>query len=163
AESKLALAIGKDTTGNVYVHDLARMPHLLIAGATGTGKSVSMNAMILSIIYKASPRDVRMIMIDPKMLELSVFEHIPHLLVPVVTNPKKAAAALANMVKEMEERYRLLHDKGVRNVDGYNRLVAQAAEAAGEEDEKGAEEAGAEDEDGLAAGEGDGPESAPLV
>ena len=103
------------------------MPHLLIAGATGTGKSVSMNAMILSILFKASPRDVRMIMIDPKMLELSVFEHIPHLLVPVVTNPKKASAALANMVKEMEDRYRLLHDKGVRNVDSYNRLVAQAA------------------------------------
>src|SRR5262249_9391162 len=134
AESKLALAIGKDTTGNVCVHDLARMPHLLIAGATGTGKSVSMNAMILSVLYKASPRDVRMIMIDPKMLELSVFEHIPHLLVPVVTNPKKASAALANMVREMEERYRLLHDKGVRNIDGYNRLVAQAAEAAGEEE-----------------------------
>src|SRR5262245_14656070 len=134
ADSKLTLAIGKDTTGNVYVHDLARMPHLLIAGATGTGKSVSMNAMILSMLFKASPRDVRMIMIDPKMLELSVFEHIPHLLVPVVTNPKKASAALANMVKEMEERYRLLHDKGVRNVDGYNRLVAQAAEAAGEEE-----------------------------
>ena len=134
-DSKLTLAIGKDTTGNVYVHDLARMPHLLIAGATGTGKSVSMNAMILSMLFKASPRDVRMIMIDPKMLELSVFEHIPHLLVPVVTNPKKASAALANMVKEMEERYRLLHDKGVRNIDGYNRLVAQAAEAAGEEEE----------------------------
>jgi S-DNA-T family DNA segregation ATPase FtsK/SpoIIIE len=132
AESKLTLAIGKDTTGNVYVHDLARMPHLLIAGATGTGKSVSMNAMIMSILFKASPRDVRMIMIDPKMLELSVYEHIPHLLVPVVTNPKKASAALANMVKEMEERYRLLHDKGVRNVDSYNRLVAQAAEAEAE-------------------------------
>jgi S-DNA-T family DNA segregation ATPase FtsK/SpoIIIE len=136
-DSKLTLAIGKDTTGNVCVHDLARMPHLLIAGATGTGKSVSMNAMILSMLFKASPRDVRMIMIDPKMLELSVFEHIPHLLVPVVTNPKKASAALANMVKEMEERYRLLHDKGVRNIDGYNRLVAQAAEAAGEEEESG--------------------------
>ncbi len=138
-ESKLTLAIGKDTTGNAYVHDLARMPHLLIAGATGTGKSVSMNAMIMSILYKASPRDVRMIMIDPKMLELSVYEHIPHLLVPVVTNPKKAAAALANMVKEMEDRYRLLHDKGVRNVDSYNRLLAQAAEAEGREEEDGDE------------------------
>jgi S-DNA-T family DNA segregation ATPase FtsK/SpoIIIE len=108
------------------------MPHLLIAGATGTGKSVSMNAMIMSVLYKATPRDVRMIMIDPKMLELSVYEHIPHLLVPVVTNPKKASAALNNMVIEMEQRYRLLHDKGVRNVDSYNRLIAQAAEAAGE-------------------------------
>jgi S-DNA-T family DNA segregation ATPase FtsK/SpoIIIE len=134
AESKLTLAIGKDTTGNVYVHDLARMPHLLIAGATGTGKSVSMNAMIMSIVFKASPRDVRMIMIDPKMLELSAYEHIPHLLVPVVTNPKKASATLANMVKEMEERYRLLHDKGVRNIDSYNRLVAQAAAAEAEDD-----------------------------
>jgi S-DNA-T family DNA segregation ATPase FtsK/SpoIIIE len=143
AESKLTLAIGKDTTGNVYVHDLARMPHLLIAGATGTGKSVSMNAMIMSILFKASPRDVRMIMIDPKMLELSVYEHIPHLLVPVVTNPKKASAALANMVKEMEERYRLLHDKGVRNIDSYNRLVAQAAEA--EADEADAEDAESEE------------------
>jgi S-DNA-T family DNA segregation ATPase FtsK/SpoIIIE len=145
AESKLTLAIGKDTTGNVYVHDLARMPHLLIAGATGTGKSVSMNAMILSILFKASPRDVRMIMIDPKMLELSVFEHIPHLLVPVVTNPKKASAALANMVKEMEDRYRLLHDKGVRNVDGYNRLVAQAAEADDAEETAAEEVADADD------------------
>lgn len=130
AESKLTLALGKTTTGDVKVADLAAMPHLLIAGATGTGKSVSMNAMILSILYKSSPRDVRMILIDPKMLELSVYEHIPHLLVPVVTNPKKAAAALANMVSEMEERYRLLHDKGVRSLDSYNRLVAQEAAAA---------------------------------
>jgi S-DNA-T family DNA segregation ATPase FtsK/SpoIIIE len=160
AESKLALAIGKDTTGNVYVHDLARMPHLLIAGATGTGKSVSMNAMILSILYKASPRDVRMIMIDPKMLELSVFEHIPHLLVPVVTNPKKASAALANMVKEMEERYRLLHDKGVRNIDGYNRLVAQATESDGTDAIEAEEAEGAEETE---PGETNGSEPAALV
>ncbi len=164
AESKLTLAIGKDTTGNVYVHDLARMPHLLIAGATGTGKSVSMNAMIMSILFKASPRDVRMIMIDPKMLELSVYEHIPHLLVPVVTNPKKASAALANMVKEMEERYRLLHDKGVRNIDSYNRLVAQAAEVEAETPEEvvealDAERAG-EDEVDVSA---DVPEPSGLV
>jgi len=165
AESKLTLAIGKDTTGNVYVHDLARMPHLLIAGATGTGKSVSMNAMILSMLFKASPRDVRMIMIDPKMLELSVFEHIPHLLVPVVTNPKKASAALANMVKEMEERYRLLHDKGVRNIDGYNRLVAQAAEAAGEEEADEADDGEpAEDLDEVSAtGTSNGAEGGALV
>jgi S-DNA-T family DNA segregation ATPase FtsK/SpoIIIE len=134
-DSKLALALGKDTTGNVVASDLARMPHLLIAGATGTGKSVSMNAMIMSILFKASPRDVRMIMIDPKMLELSTYENIPHLLVPVVTDPKKAAAALANMIREMDDRYRLLHDKGVRNIDTYNRLVAEgiAAQAANEE------------------------------
>jgi S-DNA-T family DNA segregation ATPase FtsK/SpoIIIE len=149
AESKLTLAIGKDTTGNVYVHDLARMPHLLIAGATGTGKSVSMNAMIMSVLFKASPRDVRMIMIDPKMLELSVYEHIPHLLVPVVTNPKKASAALANMVKEMEERYRLLHDKGVRNIDSYNRLVAQAVAAESDEEEEAAAEADEAPADGA--------------
>jgi S-DNA-T family DNA segregation ATPase FtsK/SpoIIIE len=136
AESKLTLALGKDTTGNVVVADLARMPHLLIAGATGTGKSVSMNAMIMSILFKASPRDVRMIMIDPKMLELSTYENVPHLLVPVVTDPKKAAAALANMTREMEDRYRLLHEKGVRNVDSYNRLLAQAREAAGEEEDE---------------------------
>jgi S-DNA-T family DNA segregation ATPase FtsK/SpoIIIE len=160
-ESKLTLAIGKDTTGNVYVHDLAKMPHLLIAGATGTGKSVSMNAMIMSVLYKATPRDVRMIMIDPKMLELSVYEHIPHLLVPVVTNPKKASAALNNMVIEMEQRYRLLHDKGVRNVDSYNRLIAQAAEAAGEATEEAEEaeaESDGEEEDEEAAPQASAPE-----
>jgi S-DNA-T family DNA segregation ATPase FtsK/SpoIIIE len=120
AESHIALALGKDTTGNVLVADLSRMPHLLVAGATGTGKSVSMNAMIMSILFKAAPRDVRFIMIDPKMLELSTYEDIPHLLVPVVTDPKKAAAALFNVIREMEDRYKLLHEKGVRNVDSYN-------------------------------------------
>src|SRR5882724_274635 len=129
ADSKLALALGKDTTGNVVVADLARMPHLLVAGATGTGKSVSMNAMVMSILYKSSPRDVRFIMIDPKMLELSIYENVPHLLVPVVTDPKKAAAALSNIIREMDERYQLLHDKGVRNVDSYNQLLRETAEA----------------------------------
>jgi len=103
------------------------MPHLLVAGATGTGKSVSMNAMIMSILYKSSPRDVRFIMIDPKMLELSIYENIPHLLVPVVTDPKKAAAALGNIEREMDVRYRLLHEKGVRNIDSYNRLLRETA------------------------------------
>src|SRR5881396_3186488 len=131
ADSKLALALGKDTTGNVVVADLARMPHLLVAGATGTGKSVSMNAMVMSILYKSSPRDVRFIMIDPKMLELSIYENVPHLLVPVVTDPKKAAAALSNIEREMDLRYRLLHEKGVRNIDSYNRLLR---ESAGEEE-----------------------------
>jgi len=145
ADSPLTLALGKDTTGNVVVADLGRMPHLLIAGATGTGKSVSMNAMIMSILYKASPRDVRMIMIDPKMLELSVYEDVPHLLVPVVTDPKKAAAALANMIREMEERYQLLHDKGVRNIDSYNRLIAEGRRAAGDPEEDAAD--GGEDGD----------------
>src|SRR5438093_1705896 len=126
ADSTLALALGKDTTGNVVVADLARMPHLLVAGATGTGKSVSMNAMIMSILYKSSPRDVRFIMIDPKILELSIYENIPHLLVPVVTDPKKAAAALGNIEREMDLRYRLLHEKGVRNIDSYNRLLRES-------------------------------------
>jgi S-DNA-T family DNA segregation ATPase FtsK/SpoIIIE len=142
ADSKLALALGKDTTGNVVVADLARMPHLLVAGATGTGKSVSMNAMIMSILYKSSPRDVRFIMIDPKMLELSTYENIPHLLVPVVTDPKKAAAALGNIEREMDMRYRLLHEKGVRNIDSYNRLIREIAEAkAGEEEGEASTEA----------------------
>jgi S-DNA-T family DNA segregation ATPase FtsK/SpoIIIE len=128
ADSKLALALGKDTTGNVLVADLGRMPHLLVAGATGTGKSVSMNAMIMSILYKSSPRDVRFIMIDPKMLELSIYENIPHLLVPVVTDPKKAAAALSNIEREMDNRYRLLHQKGVRNIESYNRVLRESGE-----------------------------------
>ncbi len=124
SESKLTLALGKDTTGNTYVADLGKMPHLLMAGATGTGKSVSLNAMIMSILYEASPHDVRFIMIDPKMLELSVYENIPHLLVPVVTDPKKAAHALANVMQQMDVRYRMLRDKGVRNIDSYNKTVA---------------------------------------
>jgi len=129
AESKLPLALGKDTTGNTYVADLARMPHLLMAGATGTGKSVSLNAMIMSILYKATPADVRFIMIDPKMLELSMYDHIPHLLVPVVTDPKKAANALANVMQQMDLRYRAMREKGVRNIDSYNKLLAgEAAE-----------------------------------
>jgi S-DNA-T family DNA segregation ATPase FtsK/SpoIIIE len=140
AESKLALALGKDTTGNVLVTDLARMPHLLVAGATGTGKSVSTNAMIMSVLFKATPRDVRFIMIDPKMLELSTYEDIPHLLVPVVTDPKKAAAALNNVIREMDERYRLLHEKGVRNIDSYNRLIAQEPVAPSDAEEETEEE-----------------------
>ncbi len=127
SDSKLTLALGKDTTGNTHVADLARMPHLLMAGATGTGKSVSLNAMIMSILYKAAPPDVRFIMIDPKMLELSVYDHIPHLLVPVVTDPKRAANALANVMREMDRRYRALRDKGVRSIDSYNRLLANEA------------------------------------
>jgi S-DNA-T family DNA segregation ATPase FtsK/SpoIIIE len=133
SESKLTLALGKDTTGNTYVTDLGKMPHLLMAGATGTGKSVSLNAMIMSILYEASPHDVRFIMIDPKMLELSVYDNIPHLLVPVVTDPKKSAYALANVMQEMDRRYRMLRDKGVRSLDSYNKLIAseQAEKHAG--------------------------------
>lgn len=123
ADSKLTLALGKDTSGSPFLTDLARMPHLLVAGATGTGKSVSINAMILSILYKATPQDVQFIMIDPKMLELTVYEELPHLLVPVVTDPKKASAALFWAMDEMDRRYRLMRDKGARNLDHYNRLL----------------------------------------
>jgi S-DNA-T family DNA segregation ATPase FtsK/SpoIIIE len=132
-QSMLALALGKDPTGHPFVADLSRMPHLLVAGATGTGKSVSINAMLLSMLFRSSPRDVRFIMIDPKMLELSVYEEIPHLLVPVVTDPKRASAALSNVIREMQYRYRLLHAKGVRSLENYNRLIAHQA---AEEEEK---------------------------
>jgi len=118
---KLPLALGKDIAGNPLVTDLAKMPHLLVAGATGSGKSVAINTMILSLLYTSTPTDVRIIMVDPKMLELSVYEGIPHLLLPVVTNPKKASLALKWAVEEMGRRYRLMSDKGVRNIDSYNR------------------------------------------
>jgi S-DNA-T family DNA segregation ATPase FtsK/SpoIIIE len=118
---RLPLALGKDIAGTPLVTDLSRMPHLLVAGATGSGKSVSINTMILSLLYTATPRDVRIIMVDPKMLELSIYEGIPHLLLPVVTNPKKAALALKWAVEEMGRRYRLMADKGVRSIDSYNK------------------------------------------
>ena len=123
AESKVTLALGKDISGSPFIADLSRMPHLLVAGATGTGKSISINAMILSILYKATPQDVQFIMIDPKMLELTVYENLPHLLVPVVTDPKKAAAALFWAMEEMDRRYRLMRDRGARSIDSYNRLI----------------------------------------
>jgi len=126
---KLPMALGKDIFGQVVVSDLAKMPHLLVAGSTGSGKSVSINTIILSLLYRATPDDVRLILIDPKMLELSIYEGIPHLLLPVVTNPKKAALALAWAVREMERRYQLMADKGVRNLDGYNRKLAKEAKA----------------------------------
>ena len=120
APSKLVLALGKDIMGGATVTDLAQIPHLLIAGATGSGKSVGLNSMICSILINAAPDEVKFIMIDPKMLELSVYDGIPHLIVPVVTHPKKAAAALHWAVEEMERRYRLLAEHGVRGIDGYN-------------------------------------------
>ena len=129
--SPLTLALGKDIGGNSVVADLARMPHLLIAGTTGSGKSVAINAMVLSILYKTQPEQVRLIMIDPKMLELSVYEGIPHLLTPVVTDMKEAANALRWCVAEMDRRYRLMASLGVRNIGGYNRKVNEAI-AAGE-------------------------------
>jgi len=127
--SPLALALGKDIGGVPVVADLARMPHLLIAGTTGSGKSVGINAMVLSLIYKATPEHVRMIMIDPKMLELSVYEGIPHLLSPVVTDMKQAANALRWCVAEMERRYQLMSMLGVRNIGGFNRKVKDASDA----------------------------------
>jgi S-DNA-T family DNA segregation ATPase FtsK/SpoIIIE len=127
--SPLAIALGKDIGGVPLVADLARMPHLLIAGTTGSGKSVGINAMVLSLIYKATPEHVRMIMIDPKMLELSVYEGIPHLLAPVVTDMKHAANALRWSVAEMERRYQLMSMLGVRNIGGFNRKVKDAIEA----------------------------------
>jgi S-DNA-T family DNA segregation ATPase FtsK/SpoIIIE len=126
--SPLALALGKDIGGVPMVADLARMPHLLIAGTTGSGKSVGINAMVLSLVYKATAEHVRMIMIDPKMLELSVYEGIPHLLAPVVTDMKQAANALRWCVAEMERRYQLMALLGVRNIGGFNRKVKEAAE-----------------------------------
>ena len=126
AGSLLTLALGKDIGGYPTVVDLAKMPHLLVAGTTGSGKSVAINAMILSLLYKALPSDVRVIMIDPKMLELSVYEGIPHLLTPVVTDMKEAANALRWCVGEMERRYKLMAALGVRNVGGYNRKVREA-------------------------------------
>ncbi len=122
-KSPLALALGKDIGGRPHVVDLAKMPHLLVAGTTGSGKSVALNAMVLSLLYKASAADVRMIMIDPKMLELSVYQGIPHLLAPVVTDMKEAANALRWCVAEMERRYKLMAAVGVRNLAGFNKKV----------------------------------------
>jgi len=129
AGSPLTLALGKDIAGNPMVADLARMPHLLVAGTTGSGKSVAINAMILSLLYNATPRDVRLIMVDPKMLELSIYEGIPHLLAPVVTDMKDAANALRWCVAEMERRYKLMAAMGVRNIGGFNKKVKDAIDA----------------------------------
>jgi DNA segregation ATPase FtsK/SpoIIIE, S-DNA-T family len=123
---RLPLALGKDIAGEPIVANLAKMPHLLIAGTTGSGKSVAINTMILSLLYKLSPEECRLIMIDPKMLELSVYDGIPHLLSPVVTDPKKAVVALKWVVSEMEERYRKMSKMGVRNIEGYNGRVREA-------------------------------------
>ncbi|MDT8439676.1 MAG: DNA translocase FtsK 4TM domain-containing protein [Wenzhouxiangellaceae bacterium] len=131
ASSPLTLGLGKNISGRPMMADVARMPHLLVAGTTGSGKSVAINSMILSLIYKATPDQVRMIMVDPKMLELSVYEGIPHLLAPVVTDMKEAANALRWCVAEMERRYKLMSQMGVRNLAGYNRKITEA-EAAGQ-------------------------------
>jgi len=123
ANSKLALALGKDIAGKPYITDLARMPHLLVAGATGSGKSVSVNAIICSILFNATSDEVKFLMIDPKRLELGIYNDIPHLLVPVVMEPRQAGNALRWATEEMDQRYRLLSEKGVRNIDQYNALV----------------------------------------
>ena len=129
AKSKLTVALGKDIAGTPVVGDLAKMPHLLVAGMTGSGKSVGVNGMIMSMLFKASPDEVRFIMIDPKMLELSIYDGIPHLLCPVVTDMREAGQALNWCVAEMEKRYRLLSHAGVRNLDGFNQKVEQAKAA----------------------------------
>ncbi len=121
-KSKLALAMGKDINGRIVVADLATMPHVLIAGSTGSGKSVAINAMIMSVLYKATPEQVRMILVDPKRVELGMYEGIPHLFTPIITEPKLAANALKNAVREMERRLKLLASRSVRNIDQYNRL-----------------------------------------
>src|SRR5947208_6030330 len=121
-KSKLTLALGKDINGRIVTAELAGMPHLLIAGSTGTGKSVAINAMIMSILYKATPDQVRLVLVDPKRLELGVYEGVPHLYTPIITEPKLADNALRNAVREMEKRLKLLAAKGVRNIDQYNRL-----------------------------------------
>jgi S-DNA-T family DNA segregation ATPase FtsK/SpoIIIE len=129
SRSALSLALGHDISGQPVVADLSRMPHLLVAGTTGSGKSVGVNAMLLSLLYKSTPADVRLILVDPKMLELSVYDGIPHLLTPVITDMKDAANGLRWCVAEMERRYKLMAALGVRNLAGYNRKVSEAGKA----------------------------------
>jgi S-DNA-T family DNA segregation ATPase FtsK/SpoIIIE len=126
SQAKLPLCLGKTIGGEPVIVDLTRMPHLLIAGTTGSGKSVAINTMILSLVYRLRPEQCRLIMVDPKMLELSVYDNIPHLLTPVVTDPKKAVVALKWAVREMEDRYKKMSKLGVRNIDGYNARLAEA-------------------------------------
>jgi S-DNA-T family DNA segregation ATPase FtsK/SpoIIIE len=124
SKSKLTLGLGKDISGSPIIADLSKMPHLLVAGATGAGKSVSINSMVMSLLYKATPAEVKMLMVDPKLLELSAYEEIPHLISPVITNPKEAAEALKKMVIEMERRYRVLAEKATRNIESFNLRVS---------------------------------------
>ena len=126
SKHRLAIALGKTIGGEPVIVDLARMPHLLVAGTTGSGKSVAINTMVMSLLYRLKPEQCRLIMVDPKMLELSVYDGIPHLLTPVVTDPKKAVVALKWAVREMEDRYKKMSKVGVRNIDGFNARVAEA-------------------------------------
>ena len=128
AESKLSMGLGKDVSGARVIADIAKMPHLLVAGSTGSGKSVCINTLITSIIYKAKPSEVKLVMVDPKIVELSVYNGIPHLLIPVVTDPRKAAGALAWAVQEMEDRYAKFAAKGVRDIKGYNKALEKETE-----------------------------------
>src|SRR5699024_10868921 len=127
-KSKLALALGKNVGGEAVIADVAKMPHVLIAGSTGSGKSVCINTLITSILYKAKPNEVKLLMVDPKVVELSVYNGIPHLLIPVVTDPKKAAGALAWAVQEMVNRYSLYASKKVRDIKGYNSALVEEVE-----------------------------------
>ncbi|EAI9908109.1 cell division protein FtsK [Campylobacter upsaliensis] len=129
SKSPLTIALGKDIVGNAFVTDLKKLPHLLIAGTTGSGKSVGINAMLLSLLYRNSPKTLRLMMIDPKMLEFSIYNDIPHLLTPVITDPKKAVNALSNMVAEMERRYRLMAEAKTKNIENYNEKVKLSGEA----------------------------------
>ena len=128
AKSKLSVALGKDVAGKVIIADIAKMPHVLIAGSTGSGKSVCINTIITSIIFKAKPSEVKLVMVDPKVVELSVYNGIPHLLIPVVTDPRKAAGALAWAVQEMDDRYNKFATKGVRDLNGYNTAIEKEGE-----------------------------------
>ena len=139
--SNLAFAAGKDIGGRVVVTDIAKMPHLLIAGSTGSGKSVCINTIIMSILYKAKPEDVKLIMVDPKVVELSVYNGIPHLLIPVVTDPKKAAGALNWAVAEMTERYNKFAEVNVRDIKGYNAKIAALESVEGIDEEEKPEHA----------------------
>ena len=127
-KSKLSVALGKDVAGKVVIADIAKMPHVLIAGSTGSGKSVCINTVITSIIYNAKPSEVKLLMVDPKVVELSVYNGIPHLLIPVVTDPRKAAGALAWAVQEMDDRYNKFASKGVRDLKGYNIAMEKEGE-----------------------------------
>ena len=123
SHSRLTISLGKDINGRIKVSALETMPHLLIAGSTGSGKSVMINSLIMSVLFKSTPEDVRMILVDPKRLELGLYEGIPHLLTPVITDPRKATNALRNAVLEMERRLRVLAEQGVRNIDQYNKKI----------------------------------------
>ena len=146
SKKKLLMGLGKDISGLPVITNLAQIPHLLVAGSTGSGKSVGINAMILSILFKANPDEVKFIMIDPKVLELSVYDGIPHLIAPVVTNPKKAATALRWAVEEMEKRYQLMSEKGVKNIEGYNKCIEEEKKAQKSNKSKGTEKG--EDKEG---------------